>query len=86
MPNLRFLLLFRGIFALLIIKFIVCDRKSLSPEVFAPSVDGFFLLSLKLWGIIKIMAKIKMMGIRLIYGISLKLWVIVKFQPFLFMY
>ena len=30
MPNLRFLLLFRGIFALLSIKFIVCDRKSLS--------------------------------------------------------
>ena len=49
-------------------------------------MDGLLFLLLKLWGIIKIMAKIKMMGIRLIYGISLKLWVIVKFQPFLFMY
>ena len=44
-----------------------------------PSEDGLFLLALKLCVIIKIMGKIKMMGIRLIYAISLKLWVIVKF-------
>jgi hypothetical protein len=29
-PNLRFLLLFRGIFALFGVNFIVCDKKSLS--------------------------------------------------------
>ena len=53
-PNLRFLLLFRGIFTLLSANFKVYDKKSLSSEVFVLSVDEFFWLLLKLWVFVKI--------------------------------
>ena len=52
-PILRFLLLFREIFTLSIINFMVFDKKSLSSFGFATSGDRLFLLSLKLWVFVK---------------------------------
>ena len=47
---LRFLLLFRGIFALFGVNFIVCDKKSLSFQGICAFGGWALLLSLKLWG------------------------------------
>jgi len=57
-PTLRFLLLFRGIFSLSRPKKHIFDRRSRLLRGFALSVDGLFLLSLKLW------ISVKIMGIR----------------------
>ena len=50
-PNLRFLLPFRGIFTPLSVKFILCDKKSLSSEVVCAPADGLFFVSVKIMGI-----------------------------------
>ena len=49
MPILRFLLLFRGILALLKHKIEYCDKKSLSSEVVCAFGGWAFLLLLNLW-------------------------------------
>ena len=54
MPNLRFLLLFRGIFALWRYKKHIFDRRSLSSESFCAFGGWAFLLALNLWVIVKI--------------------------------
>ena len=54
--NSAFLLFFKGVFALLGVKIIVCDKKSLSSESFyAPGGWTLFLLSLKLRVFVKTM-------------------------------
>ena len=58
-PILRFLLLFRGIFALSRHKKRIFDKRSPSSERFCTFGGWAFLLALKLWVIIKIMVIVK---------------------------
>ena len=60
-PNLRFLLLFRGIFALLRLNFIVCDKKSLSFEGVCDFSGWAIFVFVKIVGFIKIIAIIKIL-------------------------
>ena len=59
MPNLRFLLLFRSIFTLLSVNFIVCDKKNLSFGGLCAFGGWALFVFVKIIGIIKIMVKIK---------------------------
>ena len=59
MPILRFLLPFRGIFALSRHKKHIFDKRSPSSERFYTFGGWAFLLALKLWVIIKIMVIVK---------------------------
>ena len=59
MPNLRFLLLFRSIFALLSLKFILFDKKSLSFGGVCAFGGWALFAFVKIIGIIKFMVKIK---------------------------
>ena len=58
-PNLRFLLLFRGIFTLSRRKKHILDRRSPSSESFCTFGGWAFLFALNLWVIIKIMVIVK---------------------------
>ena len=53
-PNLRFLLFFKYVFAILRHKSISCDKRAHLSMLFVSSVDGLFLFSLKLWIFVKI--------------------------------
>jgi hypothetical protein len=58
-PNLRFLLLFRGIFALSRHKKHIFDKRSPSSERFCTFGGWAFLFALNLWVIVKIVVIVK---------------------------